>query len=207
MFHVCDSTLAATAVSDVGTVDAKCIHAQPPLFPWYACCFCLTCAAGPNAGVCSSIHCVGQHLLYKEGVIRDNGCRQMGMHLLSDLQYCVHFAIIVLRKHLQNANLPCHTMLPECNSCLQVKTSIVLCCAKVETVFRRMFACLYMDEMSMCCSQCANKNKHKHLSQVAELSVLAPFIPKTLVSTPQALALKETKKVRLRKSDIMSKTK
>ena len=62
----------------------------------------LTCAAGTDASVGSSIHCVGQHLLYKECIIGDNGCRQVGMHFLCDLQDSIHFAVIILCQDLQN---------------------------------------------------------------------------------------------------------
>lgn len=60
-----------------------------------------TCAAGTDACICSSIHCVGQHLLHEECIIGDNGCRQVGMHLLCDLQDCVHLAVIILCQNLQ----------------------------------------------------------------------------------------------------------
>ena len=60
-----------------------------------------TCAAGPDAGIRSSIHCVGQHLLYKEGIVRDNGCCEVRVHLLCDLQDLVHLVVIILCQNLQ----------------------------------------------------------------------------------------------------------
>lgn len=60
-----------------------------------------TCAASTDACICSSIHRIGQHLLHEECIIGDDGCCQVGVHLLCDLQNCVHLAVIVLCENLQ----------------------------------------------------------------------------------------------------------
>ena len=44
-----------------------------------------TCASGSDASICGTIHCVGQHLLQKQGVVGHDGGCEVRLHLFCHL--------------------------------------------------------------------------------------------------------------------------